>query len=98
MIEVIAIVLIPCFSLAGFMLGCMLTKGEIWPTVAMRKEIISLKSQLYKVQDRYDHACGQYKKSRDLLAQYQKAYLAPPPEYGIIIQEEPDVLSLSQSG
>src|SRR2546421_2173810 len=28
MIEVMAIVLIPCFALSGFMIGCLMCKGE----------------------------------------------------------------------
>jgi hypothetical protein len=52
MIEVMAIVLIPCFALSGFMIGCLMCKGEIWPTRAYAEEIRKLNKRREVADDR----------------------------------------------
>jgi hypothetical protein len=95
MIEVMAIVLIPCFALSGFMIGCLMCKGEIWPTRAYAEEIRKLNKRREVADDRYDDLHRRYTFQGELLAKYQQAYPPLPSEFQTIIQEEPDVLSLS---
>lgn len=95
MIEIVAIVLIPCFALSGFMIGCMMCKGEIWPTRAFREEIRQLKERNGRANDRYDHLQRRYNVQAELLNRYQETYPPLPSEFQTIIQEEPDVLAPS---
>jgi hypothetical protein len=95
MIEIMAMVLVPCFALSGFMIGCLMSKGEIWPTRALSEEIRKLNKREQLATDRYEHLQRRFEHQAKLLGQYQEAYPPLPSEFQTIIQEEPDVLSLS---
>lgn len=89
MIEVIAVVT-PCFVLGAFAIGCLMSRGDVWPTRPLKEDILEQKKRYAVLQDRYDSLHDRYKHQTDLLKQYQKAYLPPPKEFQTIIQEEPD--------
>lgn len=90
MIEVVAAVLVPMFALTGFAIGCLMSRGDVWPTRPLKEDIFRLKRQISRLQDEYNNLHDRYSHQTDLLKQYQTAYLPPPKEFQTIIQEEPD--------
>lgn len=98
MTVVIMSVVLPCFTLGAFAIGCLMSNGDIWPTRELKRQLKEMRQRRDVVQDRYDHLHNEYNKLRAVLKEYQEAYLPPPSKFGTIIQEEPDPVVLSKVG